>query len=138
MTTTELYDKITARLDELEAIEREATKGPWNSIGMTVRGEHPKGGGRLRLVASFRVDKGTFQQEAWANTNLATEARNLLPGMIAYFRRASKKAHAEYMACEHLYKSATGMEFVRLTDRAEEALRGLHSIARALGMEVGA
>lgn len=121
MTTTELYNAITARLDELEAMEREADKAPWIEDGYDIV-----------------FDSGTAVETSLSTYNvpLICTARNLLPLQIAYYRRASKKAYAEYMAFEHLHKRATGMEFVRLTDRSEEALRGLHSIARALGIEV--
>jgi hypothetical protein len=61
------------------------TPGPWLKVGeFTIRGIHPKGGDRKRLVAKAIWDAGTHLEETLANARLIAAARSTKMGQRAY------------------------------------------------------
>src|ERR1700728_1779106 len=78
-------------LDALEAIEREATPGPWRRAmtGYSVRSDAPLYPNRTDIVctANYRLDRDEKLFAQWVNdADLIPAARNALPALIAELR----------------------------------------------------
>ena len=85
---------MTDYLDELERVEREATRGPWLSyegelmIGPTEHGYGPKIGSFNYDRKRFGVELPGWSSESASDASLAASARNALPRLIAELREA--------------------------------------------------
>lgn len=89
-------------LAELERLEKEATRGPWEDEPLTGGGAWIWGSKEARDAETLNVSGYVAETRIYADVALICAARNALPALIAELRAARKtiillNAHIAYM-----------------------------------------